>query len=159
MQRLLGQVDENQVCQPLGTSQSNSELEVMMPQGSGPNNTLTLCVVVTDKFKSTAMATLNITSSPPDPGDLSSDALDNLMEDAVEAQLESGNVGAALGAVISIGDTVQGSNDTSGESHCTSFGRDKTRTRESVYDWVEETQMWSLESVGHHESYSTTKFD
>ena len=87
-----------------------------MPQGSGPNNSLALCVEVTDKFKSTAIAKLNITSAPPDASDLTSDALDNLMEDAVEAELQSGNVGAALGAVISIGNTVQGSNDTSGDS-------------------------------------------
>ena len=111
----LGQLVKNKVCQVWGPPQSDFEFEPMMPRGTGPNNTLTLCLIVTDKFKSTAMVTLNITSSPPDPADLSSDAVDSLMEDAVDAQLASGNMGAALGAVISITDTVQGSNDTSGE--------------------------------------------
>ena len=111
----LGQLVKNQVCQAWGPPQSDFEFKPMMPRGTGPNYILTLCLIVTDKFKSTAMVTLNITSSPPDPADLSSVAVDGLMEDAVDAQLASGNVGAALGAVISITDTVQGSNETSGE--------------------------------------------
>lgn len=86
-----------------------------MPQGSGPDYILPLCVVVSDAFDSFVIATVNITSSPPDASDLTPDALESLLDDAVEGPLQSGDVDAALGALISIIDTVQDSN-TSGES-------------------------------------------
>ncbi len=85
-----------------------------MPQGSGPGYILPLCVIVSDAYDSFVIATVNITSSPPDASDLTPDALESLLDDAVEAPLQSGDVDAALGALISIMDTVQDSN-TSGE--------------------------------------------
>lgn len=87
-----------------------------MSQGSGPNNILQLCVVVIDKFDSFAIATVNITSSPPDAADLTPDALDNLFDSAIGDKLQSGDADAATSALIAITDTVLGSNDTSGES-------------------------------------------
>ena len=86
-----------------------------MPQGSGADYILPLCVVVSDKFDSFVIATVNITSSPPDASDLTPEALDSLVDDAVQAPLQSGDVDAALGAVNSIMDTVQDSNNTSGK--------------------------------------------
>ena len=73
---------------------------------------------MSDKFDSFAIATVNITSSPPDVSDLIPVALENLLDDAVEAPLQSGDVDSALGALISIIDTVQDSSNTSGESFC-----------------------------------------
>jgi len=84
-----------------------------MPAGSGPNNILTLCVIVEDKFESIAMATLNITSNPPNAAALTPVALDNLFENAFEDKL-SGNLDAALSTVRNIAGTVQSSNGTSG---------------------------------------------
>ena len=72
---------------------------------------------MSDKFDSFAIATVNITSSPPDASDLIPVALQNLLNDAVEASLQSGDVDSALGALISIMDTVQDSINTSGESY------------------------------------------
>ena len=86
-----------------------------MPQGSPPSYILPLCVVVLDKFDSFAIETVNITSSPPDANDLTPDALESLLDKAVDDPLQSGNVDAALGAVMSIIDTVQQSNGTSGK--------------------------------------------
>lgn len=73
---------------------------------------------MSDKFDSFAIATVNITSSPPDANDLIPSALEDLCNDAVEAPLQSGDVDSALGALISIIDTVQDSSNTSGESCC-----------------------------------------
>lgn len=73
---------------------------------------------MSDKFDSFAIATVNITSSPPDVSDLIPVALENLLDDAVEAPLQSGDVDSALAALISIIDTVQDSSNTSGESYC-----------------------------------------
>ena len=84
--------------------------------GSGPNNILQLCVVVIDKFDSFAIATVNITSSPPDAADLTSDAIDNLFDSAIGEQLQSGDSDAATSALIAVTETVLGSNETSGES-------------------------------------------
>lgn len=91
-----------------------------MSQGSGPNNILQLCVVVMDKFGSFAIATVNITSSPPDASDLTPDALENLFDSAIDDKLQSGDADAATSALIAIADTVLESNDTSGES-CNRF--------------------------------------
>lgn len=87
----------------------------MIPQGLGPEYNLPLCVVVSDKFDSFAIATVNITSSPPDASDLTPVALGSLFEEAVEAPLQRGDVDAALSALISIVDIVQDSSNTSGE--------------------------------------------
>lgn len=89
-----------------------------MSQGSGPNNVLQLCAVIIDKFDTYAIATFNITSNPPNAADLTPDALDNLIANAIEDKLQSGDADAAMGALISITDTVLESNDTSGESCC-----------------------------------------
>lgn len=86
-----------------------------MSQGSGPNNILQLCVFVVDKFDSFAIAAVNITSLPPDPADLTPDALDGLFEDAIEDKLQSGETDVAAGALIAIADTVLGSTDAPGE--------------------------------------------
>ena len=72
---------------------------------------------MSDKFDSFAIATVNITSSPTDASNLTPVALESLLEDAVEAPLQSGNVDSALSALISIIDTVQDSSITSGESY------------------------------------------
>ena len=53
---------------------------------------------MSDKFDSFAIATVNITSSPTDASDLTPVALESLLEDAVEAPLQSGNVDSALSA-------------------------------------------------------------
>lgn len=106
------------MCETFGVPSSDPEREQIIPQGSGPEYILPLCVVVSDKFDSFTIATVNITSSPPDASDLTPVALGNLLDDAVEAPLQSGDVDAALGALISIIDTVQGSSNTSGESYC-----------------------------------------
>ena len=72
---------------------------------------------MSDKFDSFAIATINITSSPPDASDLTPVAVVSLLEEAVEAPLQSGDVDSALRALISIIDTVQDSSSTSGESY------------------------------------------
>lgn len=106
------------MCETFGVPSSDPEREQIIPQGSGPEYILPLCVVVSDKFDSSTIATVNITSSPPDASDLTPAALGNLLDGAVEAPLHSGDVDAALGALISIVATVQGSSNTSGESYC-----------------------------------------
>ncbi|KAJ7370600.1 hypothetical protein OS493_031336 [Desmophyllum pertusum] len=53
--------------------------------------------------------------SPPDPNDLTPDAINSLLRNAVEAPLQSGNVDAVVGALSSIIVTVQDSNDTTDE--------------------------------------------
>lgn len=73
---------------------------------------------MSDKFDSFAIATVNITSSPPDASYLTPVALGSLLEEAVEAPLQSGDVDSALSALLSIIDTVQDSSNTSGESCC-----------------------------------------
>ena len=72
---------------------------------------------MSDKFDSFAIATVNITSSPPDASDLTLDALGSQLEEAVEAPLQSDDVDSALSALISIIDTVRDSSNTSGESY------------------------------------------
>ena len=71
--------------------------------------------MIIDKFDSYAIATFNITSNPADAADLTPDALDNLFDNAIEDKLQSGDADGAMGALISITDTVLESNDTSGE--------------------------------------------
>ena len=106
---------EKDVCETFGLPSNVPEREQIMPQGSPPSYILPLCVVVLDKFDSFAIETVNITSSPPDANDLTPDALESLLDNAVDGPLQSGNVDAALGAVMSIIDTVQQSNGTSGK--------------------------------------------
>lgn len=113
---VFGVLVEEDVCdRRFGIPSTDPERKQIIPPGSGPNNTLTLCVVVLDKFDSDAMATVNIISSPPDPNDLTPDAINSLLRNAVEAPLQSGNVDAVVGALSSIIVTVQDSNDTTGE--------------------------------------------
>lgn len=78
---------------------------------------------MSDKFASFVLASDNITSSPPDASDLTPVALESLLDDAVEAPLQSGDVDAALSALISIIDTVQDSSNTSGGSDFISLHR------------------------------------
>ena len=106
-----GEVVRGDVCTPWAPPSNNLEWKGRMPAGSGPNNILTLCVIVKDKFESSAMAKVNITSNP---SALSPDAVDDLLSSAVEAQLRSGNADRALSAMSSIADTVQGSSNASG---------------------------------------------
>lgn len=118
LQYAFGVLVDKDVCETFGVPSSDPEREQIIPQGSGPGYILPLCVVVSDKFDSSTIATVNITSSPPDASDLTPAALGNLLDGAVEAPLQSGDVDAALGALISIVATVQGSSNTSGESYC-----------------------------------------
>ncbi|XP_078368614.1 uncharacterized protein LOC144652478 isoform X2 [Oculina patagonica] len=110
LQYAFGVLVEEDVCETFGAPSSDPEREQIMPQGSGPGYILPLCVIVSDAYDSFVIATVNITSSPPDASDLTPDALESLLDDAVEAPLQSGDVDAALGALISIMDTVQDSN-------------------------------------------------
>lgn len=71
---------------------------------------------MSDRFGSFVLASVNITSIPPDASDLTPVALESLLDDLVEAPLQSGDVDAALSALISIIDTVQDSSNTSGGS-------------------------------------------
>jgi len=109
-----GDLVEHGVCEVWGPPSDIPEWRDIMPAGSGPNNILTLCVIVEDKFESIAMATLNITSNPPNAAALTPVALDNLFENAFEDKL-SGNLDAALSTVRNIAGTVQSSNGTSDE--------------------------------------------
>lgn len=109
-----GEVVGGDVCEVWAPPSDSLEWKDIMPAGSGPNNILTLCVIVEDKFQSSAMAKVNITSNPPDAAALSPDAVDDLLSSAVEAQLRSGNADRALSAMSSIADTVQGSSNASG---------------------------------------------
>ncbi|XP_020629950.1 uncharacterized protein LOC110067023 [Orbicella faveolata] len=118
LQYAFGVLVDRDVCETFGVPSSDPDREQIIPQGSGPEYILPLCVVVSDKFDSFAIATVNITSSPPDVSDLIPVALENLLDDAVEAPLQSGDVDSALAALISIIDTVQDSSNTSGESYC-----------------------------------------
>ena len=100
------------VCVVWAAPSDSLEWKDIMPAGSPPNNILTLCVIVEDKFGSFAMAKVNITSNPP--AALSPDAVDDLLSSAVEAQLKSGNADRALSAMSNIAGTVQGSSNASG---------------------------------------------
>jgi len=110
-----GELIGEDICEIYRPPSSDPETREIISQGSGPNNILQLCVVVVDKFDSFAIATVNITSSPPDAADLTPDALDSLFEDAIEDKLQSGEADAAVGALIAIADTVLGSTDASAE--------------------------------------------
>ena len=88
----------------------------MLPAGNDPNNILTLCLIVEDKFESFTVKTINITSNPPNAAALSSDAVDGLFQNDVQGQLQSGNADKALSLVIIISATVQDSNETTGGS-------------------------------------------
>ena len=114
--KLIGKDD----CETHRAPSSDPETQELASLGSGPNDILQLCVVISDKFDSFAIATFNITSSPPDAADLTSDAVDQLLDSAIGDKLQSGDAAAATSALIAITDTVLGSNDTSGES-CVRF--------------------------------------
>ena len=129
---LFGELVEQDVCEVWGPPSDIPEWTDIMPAGNGPNNILTLCVIVEDKFGSFAMATKNITSNPPDAAALTPDALDNLFENNVQAQLQSGNLDKALSAMSNIAGTVQGSNETSGELQNVSFKNFALRNRRSI---------------------------
>lgn len=116
LQYAFGVLVEKDFCETFGVPSSDPEREQIIPQGSGPEYILPLCVVVSDKFGSFVLASVNITSSPPDASDLTPVALESLLDDAVEAPLQSGDVDAALSALISIINTVQDSSNASGES-------------------------------------------
>ena len=111
-----GLLVEKDVCEAFGIPSNDLEREQIVPQGSGSDYILSLCVVVLDKFNSFAIRTFNITSSPPSSDDLTPDALESLLQSTVDNPLQSGNVDGALGAVMSIVDTVQTSNETTGKS-------------------------------------------
>ena len=111
-----GELISADICETYGPPSSTPEQEDIVPPGSGPNNVLTLCCVIEDKFGSYAIKTFNITSSPPDPADLDPAALDNLFENAIDDKLLSGDTDKAMGALISITGTVfDDSSNTSGE--------------------------------------------
>lgn len=112
-----GLLVEKDVCETFGIPSSDSEREQMVPQGSGPDYILPLCVVVLDKFDSFKIETFNITSSPPSSDVLTPNALERLLQNAVDDPLQSGDVDAALGAIMSIVGTVQQSNNTEGKSY------------------------------------------
>ncbi|PFX24468.1 hypothetical protein AWC38_SpisGene10933 [Stylophora pistillata] len=130
-----GLLVEKDVCEAFGLPSNDLEREQIVPQGSGSDYILSLCVVVLDKFNSFAIRTFNITSSPPSSDDLTPDALESLLQSTVDNPLQSGNVDGALGAVMSIVDTVQTSNETTDEVK-TNISR---RTEEVVLDIVEST--------------------
>ena len=109
--KLIGKDD----CETTRAPSPDPESQEIVSQGSGPNNILQLCVVVSDKFDSFAIATVNITSDPPDAADLTTDAVDELLNSAIGDKLQSGDADAATSALIAIADTVLGSNETSGE--------------------------------------------
>ena len=102
-------------CELFASPSDNPERVELMPQGSGENYILTVCVVVLDKFDTYAMTTFNITSSPPDASDLTEDALDGLFTSNIYDKVQSGDPDAAMGALMSIADTVLDSNETTGE--------------------------------------------
>ena len=87
---------------------------------------------MSDKFDSFVIATVNITSSPPDASDLTPVALGSLLQEAVEAPLQSGDVDSALSALIGIIDTVQDSSNTSGE-HIVGLSRSPHRANHRRY--------------------------
>lgn len=110
-----GELITPDVCETYSAPSPSPERDEIVPQGSGPNNILSLCVVVVDKFGSYAIETFNITSSPPDAEDLTPARLDTFFDDAIEDKLQSGDSDKAMGALISVTATVLDSNDTSGE--------------------------------------------
>lgn len=112
-----GELIGKDVCETFGAPSPSPESEEIVSQGSGENNILQLCAVIIDKYDSYAIATFNITSNPPDASDLTSDALDKMFDSAIDDKLNSGDANAAVGALISITDTVLESNDTSGKLH------------------------------------------
>ena len=116
LQYAFGVLVEKDFCETFGVPSTDPQREQIIPQGSGPEFILPLCVVVSDKFDSFVIATVNITSSPADASDLTPAVVGSLLEEAVEGPLQSGDVDAALSALISIIDTVQVSSNTSGES-------------------------------------------
>lgn len=130
-----GLLVEKDVCETFGIPSSDSEREQMVPQGSGPDYILPLCVVVLDKFDSFKIATFNITSSPPSSDVLTPNALERLLQNAVDDPLQSGDVDAALGAIMSIVGTVQQSNNTEDEVR----NNISRRTEEIVFDILEST--------------------
>lgn len=101
-----GELISQNICETYGPPSTTPENEDIVPPGSGPNNILTLCCVIEDKFGSYAIKTFNITSAPPDPADLDPAALDNLFENAIDDKLLSGDTDKAMGALISITGTV-----------------------------------------------------
>ena len=110
-----GEIVDN-VCEVWEPPSDIPEWTGVLPAGNDPNNILTLCLIVEDKFESFTVKTINITSNPPNAAALSSDALDGLFQNDVQGQLQSGNADKALSLVIIISATVQDSNETTGGS-------------------------------------------
>lgn len=127
LQYAFGVLVEKDFCETFGVPSSDPEREQIIPQGSDPEYILPLCVVVSDRFGSFVLASVNITSIPPDASDLTPVALESLLDDLVEAPLQSGDVDAALSALISIIDTVQDSSNTSGGSDFISLHKSQSQ--------------------------------